>query len=202
MNYWFTSDFHFNHKRICEYSHRPFKSVEEMNEKIIDNWNSVVTDDASVFYLGDFAFADSQFIRNTLRRLKGRISFIRGNHDKSLVQFLKGINNYTDLSPRLTYLGDYAEVTINDQPIVLCHYPMITWARKSYGSWMLSGHSHYNLKATRKEETRFGKVLDVGVDGNNFMPYSFEELEKIMDNKPIMSSLDVLQDHHSRKEED
>ena len=36
---WFTSDTHFFHDKIVEYSQRPFASVEEMNEELIARWN-------------------------------------------------------------------------------------------------------------------------------------------------------------------
>ena len=196
---YFSSDYHLNHKRICEYSRRPFNTVEEMNETIIKNHNDIVKPNDTLYFLGDFAFGNSEFIRNTLRRLNGRISFVIGNHDRSLKQFLKGITNYPDIAKRVINLGDYHEVTINKQPIVLCHYPMSVWSRKHYGSWCLSGHSHYNLPATRKESTMFGKILDVGVDGNNFKPYLFDEIKLIMDKKPITSTYTELQDHHKEK---
>ena len=170
-----------------------------MNEAIIKNWNTKIKPADTTYFLGDYAFADAGFIANTLRRLNGKILMVAGNHDKPLKQFFKGISSHTDLKDRVTFLGDYHEVTINEQPIVLSHYPMLVWSRKHYGSWCLAGHSHYNLKATRKEATAFGKVLDVGVDGNNFMPYSFDEIDTIMDNKPIHSTYEDLQDHHVAK---
>ena len=51
----FTSDTHFNHTNIIQYCQRPFKSTDEMNEAMIDNWNSVVGEDDTVFHLGDFS---------------------------------------------------------------------------------------------------------------------------------------------------
>lgn len=50
----FTSDTHFNHTNIIRFCERPFERVDEMNEKLIDNWNSVVSPEDFVFHLGDF----------------------------------------------------------------------------------------------------------------------------------------------------
>src|ERR1017187_8378616 len=55
MATWFTADQHFGHKRIIELSGRPFGSVEEMNEAVVDRWNAVVAPDDLVWVLGDFA---------------------------------------------------------------------------------------------------------------------------------------------------
>ena len=53
----FTSDTHFCHANVVEYSERPFRDVDEMNETLIHNWNEVVPKDGIVFHLGDFCFA-------------------------------------------------------------------------------------------------------------------------------------------------
>lgn len=52
---WFTSDLHLNHSKIIEYCNRPFSNIEEMNEMLINNWNSVVKPKDIVFCLGDIA---------------------------------------------------------------------------------------------------------------------------------------------------
>ena len=53
----FTSDTHFGHNNIIKFCKRPWKTTEEMNEALIERWNSVVKPDDIVFHLGDFAFA-------------------------------------------------------------------------------------------------------------------------------------------------
>jgi calcineurin-like phosphoesterase family protein len=75
---YFISDTHFHHANIIKYCERPFSSVEEMNESLIKNWNSVVRHDDKVYHLGDVVFGKS---RGVIERLNGKISVIAGNHD-------------------------------------------------------------------------------------------------------------------------
>ena len=84
MARYFTSDHHFYHKNILKYQapHRPFKTVEEMNEVLITRWNQHVTPQDEVYYLGDFAFTSSlDKSKELLQRLHGRKYLIQGNHD-------------------------------------------------------------------------------------------------------------------------
>ena len=74
-NIFFISDTHFNDRNILIYARQQFKSLEEMNELIISNWNSVVKERDIVYHLGDFG--DYSF----LDRLNGEIIIIKGNHD-------------------------------------------------------------------------------------------------------------------------
>lgn len=62
MNIFFTSDTHFGHNNIIKLSNRPFSSVEEMNEGLIERWNDVVGAEDIVYHLGDFSLK----IRNSM----------------------------------------------------------------------------------------------------------------------------------------
>lgn len=42
---YFISDTHFEHENVIKYCKRPFSDIRKMNETLISNWNSVVSDD-------------------------------------------------------------------------------------------------------------------------------------------------------------
>lgn len=173
-NVWISSDWHLFHKNIIKYSKRPFENIEEMNFSIIENWNSCVGENDICFFLGDFAFPSSndeerELIR-IVRSLKGKeIHFINGNHDKKLKQSIKNA---------FTSIRDYCEITVNEQFIVMSHYPFLSWNKSFYNSWMLHGHCHGNLK-----EDLHSKREDVGIDCWNYSPVSFSQLKQKMDSK-------------------
>ena len=77
---WLTSDLHFGHKNILKFCKRPWDTVEEMDEGLIQNWNRVVGKDDLVFDLGDFAFASNSKWKDLLSQLNGHHYFILGNH--------------------------------------------------------------------------------------------------------------------------
>lgn len=81
INTWFCSDHHFGHKNILEYEKeaRPFSSVEEMNETIIERHNNVVKPQDTVYFLGDFAFGKKNI--ELAGRMNGKKRLVMGNHD-------------------------------------------------------------------------------------------------------------------------
>ena len=79
MEMFFTGDHHFGHANIIKYCNRPFNSVEEMDEMLIDEWNYVVNPDDIVYHLGDIAFSMNE-LDKIIRRLNGTIYIIPGNH--------------------------------------------------------------------------------------------------------------------------
>lgn len=163
----FTADTHFGYENIIFYTKRPFKDREEMNQKLIENWNKVVGKNDVVYHLGDFAFGNFRFIKEIRHRLNGKIHLILGNHDYR--------NNIDMLKSVFASISDMKEIYIEEyqQLFVLCHYPMRTWHGSHNGSIQLYGHSHGTLLSLPGQ-------MDVGVDSNNFKPLSIEEvIEKI-----------------------
>jgi calcineurin-like phosphoesterase family protein len=79
---WFTADLHLGHDRIRDLAKRPFGSVEEMNEVIIERFNAVVGVNDTVWMLGDVAMGQIRETLPMLGRLKGHKYLVAGNHDK------------------------------------------------------------------------------------------------------------------------
>lgn len=167
-NHYFTSDTHYGHARVIEYSKRPFTNVDEMDEIMIERWNAVVRPGDLVYHLGDFAFTNAERAIAIARQLRGQKYLIFGNHDKRLRNDPKFLGNWI-------WAKDLTQIQIGDQRITLCHYAMRTWASAHHGAWQLYGHSHGTLA-----ENPHAKSTDVGVDCWNFAPVSFDVLRERM----------------------
>lgn len=184
---YFTSDLHLGHKNILKYQPaRPWKNIDEMNNAIVDNWNSVVTPQDEVYVIGDFAFMQPTDTVNILRRMNGQKYLIKGNHDaidSSEVRECFGwIKDFYELN---VDLGD-----VHKQKIVMCHYAFRVWNKSHHGSWNLYGHSHGSLPPE-------GKQLDVGIDATilyhkwfgsdfgvkPFTPVSLDQVKLILDSR-------------------
>lgn len=88
-NIWVISDTHFSHTNIIKYCDRPFENSNEMNEYIIEKWNSVVKPEDKVYHLGDvYMGGDRRDVSSLLRRLHGHKRLILGNHDNGKDQLL------------------------------------------------------------------------------------------------------------------
>jgi len=163
MNY-FTSDTHFNHENCIIYCDRPFENSNEMNEVIIDNWNSRVNKKDTVYHLGDFGFGD---VSKIVKRLNGKIVLCLGDHDKSALSCKELFEKVTPL----------LNTKLGNTYITLCHWQMKVWAKSHYNSWNLYGHSH-------NKSTPEGKSFDVGVDCWDFKLLSQDQVTDIMSDRP------------------
>ena len=173
----FTSDTHFNHTNIIRFCDRPFGSTEEMNEKLIGNWNSVVGPDDIVFHLGEFCLGGSAEWTKVLDRLNGKIYLIIGNHDlKNMKQGFTG---------RFEHVAMEMRIEIGKQKIYLNHYPFLCFEGGYKDVWQLFGHVHTRKNNTGIDAGRlqylYPTQYDVGVDNNDFMPVSFEQVKKIIE---------------------
>ena len=176
MTVYFTSDTHFLHENICKYCNRPFSSLKEMEEHLVDSWNSRVNGGDIIYHLGDFSLSygkkSTKDIDKILSRLNGQKFLIIGNHDRKEV--------YDNARWTKTFYYHEIKACVGEKinrKIVLSHYSFRTWNQMHYGSYMLFGHSHNTLTDIE------GRSMDVGVDACNYAPISLcevvDKLERI-----------------------
>lgn len=155
----FTSDTHFGHANSLKHG-RPFSSVEEMDETIIERWNAKVGPKDTVYHLGDVAFRNKTPVDDYLRRLNGIKYLIIGNHDPYT----------TEMSDQWAGTSMLMHIKLDKQLVVLCHFPLERWDQSHRGSIHLHGHEHGALPGNHQR-------IDVGADCWNYEPVSLDEIK-------------------------
>ena len=112
---WITSDTHFNSAGgVLKYLRKEFQTTEEMNTALIEEWNTVVAPQDTVYHLGDFAEGEEYSeIERIIKQLHGKIIFTPGNHDYG--EKIKLYARYFEVEGR-----------IQDEEIIMTHYPIFT----------------------------------------------------------------------------
>jgi len=180
---WIFSDPHFGHKNIAlgtsnwddKKRCRNFINPEIMDSTIINNINERVDYNDILICLGDWCFAGNDKVAEYRNRIVCKtIHLVLGNHDKN-------IRDSENLQNCFTSVRDYLEINIDEHHVVMQHFPIESWNRMHRGSFHLFGHQHLpsNLKI------KSGRKMDIGLDGNDFKPYSWSEIYKILKGNSI-----------------
>lgn len=162
MTIYFTSDSHLFHKNVLDFENRPYSTTEKMTEGMINQWNEQVDDNDIIYHLGDLSLGNLEQTISALKRLKGKIILIKGNHDKS-----KHYKKITKLGLLHEYHPVGIELKHNKQHMWLTHYPMEIGLRPR--KWSVSGHIHSN-------DSTWDNQINVGVDSPHFKHKPFGEL--------------------------
>ena len=167
---YFTSDLHLGHQNIIRLCNRPFSSVEEMDATLIHNWNKKVHRKDIVYILGDLMFRNEKAPEEYLQQLKGRKHLLLGNHDNRWIKDCH-LSLYFESVERLDFISD------GKRKLTLCHYPLMSWPHIQT-SFMVFGHIHNNTDADYWPLIAHSpRMLNAGVDINNYEPVTFEEME-------------------------
>lgn len=198
-NTFFTSDEHHGHRNALlgwgnVQAARPFGSLEEMTEGLIDRHNAVVKRGDKVYHNGDMfwrTFGAAAAVQ-VMKRLNGQHFYIYGNHDE--------VFSDSDLCEQFIWLRIREKIspdkTLAPHGIVLDHFAGRVWDGSHRGTYQLFGHSHGALDTYEPYLLSF----DVGVDSNNYTPVSLEEVHKRMqqriDAKAYQDALDKMHREH------
>ncbi len=175
MNY-YISDLHFGHKNVIKLVGRPYACLEEMDEDLINKWNTRVKRNDTVYIVGDLVFENND-PELYLPRLSGRKILVVGNHDE------KWLRNNAECAKYFTAIADYMTTIVGDRRITFCHYPMYEWKNsRKIGSnkvgYHIYGHIHNDTSDKYKPLFMLPHSFNAGADINGFMPVTFEELVK------------------------
>lgn len=204
---WFTSDTHFQHKKIFKHCPKRLELLKDVSEDnllsehdkmLIDIWNSNINKKDIVYHLGDFSFANAEENKKLLGRLNGEKFLIIGNHDKSsvgLTGYFKQIIHIKEVMFKKNNFPFLKE----DLYIVMSHFPMLTWNRKHYGAVHLHGHEHGHIDM--HNFVNYDLRFDVGLDSHlsNFRPLSLEDVNRLVERKTTGYSIASYIERYKRQ---
>ena len=181
MTTFITSDLHINHARILDYQPNraaKWKSVEEMNEGIIDYWTHTVRPNDELFVVGDLMMGHHSFMEDFLKRMTGKVHLVLGNHDFR-------IRKNPEWHKYFERVDQYREIRVGATKVCLMHFPIAFWNQAYQGSVHFHGHLHCHPSGLQ------GRIKDVGIDGHPNL--EFHVLDDLVTE---MMSISITRDHH------
>lgn len=171
MNIWLTSDLHFMHDKPFLYEPRGFTSITEMNEAIVERWNSVVQPNDLIYNLGDIALNDVDRAIHYIRLLNGFQHLIKGNHDSN--NKVKEIYSRCD---NIACIGWATAIKYHKLNIYLSHYPTLTsnYDDKSFRQHVICMHGHTHSQE-KWQDLNNPFLYNVALDAHNCYPVNIEE---------------------------
>lgn len=142
----YIADWHYSHANCVHFDNRPFKNVEEMNEALITNWNSVVSPGDTVYVLGDMFWCKTTEAIAVMDKLNGQKILVQGNHDRV---------HDAQFRSKFVKIDEYMEIKDGDRNVVLCHYPIPCFKNHFYHWYHLYGHVHTSFEANMMEHQKY-----------------------------------------------
>lgn len=173
---WFSSDLHLGHNRSFIYEPRGFTSVDEHDETIINNWNSIIEEEDEVYILGDLMLNDNEKGIQNLLRLNGKKHIVLGNHDTDTRVALYREHITTDIkhANKINYKGYH---------FYLSHFPTITSniEKESLKQCTCNLHGHTHDKRKFYKDIPF--IYNVALDAHNNFPVLLDDIIEDMENE-------------------
>lgn len=166
MAIWVTSDWHFCHNQNFIYEPRNCQSVDEMNQTILTNHNTLVSDDDEVYVLGDLTLNDVEKGLELISQMKGKLHIVCGNHDTAA-----RIEKYKEL-PNVVSVNNMEIIKYKKWTWVLSHWPTIVGNFDDPAPiYNLHGHTHSNDKFS------YDKCYSVNPEAHNNKPVLLDDIK-------------------------
>jgi len=178
---YFISDQHWGHKAIIWMEKRPFSDVNEMNQYMIDAWNSVVTNEDTVYHIGDLSYKlNPKYLKNNiLSKLNGEKHLIIGNHDERILNTIKDSFKTINYYGKLSY-----KYNDKEYKFVMFHNPIYSWNGIWRGTIHICGHTH--TKSRKYFENHPGRIINVSAELLNYKPISIVDIIDRVGNKKVI----------------
>lgn len=119
----YIADLHFGYANIIKLDNHLFADVEEMEERLIKNWNSAVRNSDTTYILGDFCCGKEPEWKRLLPQLRGNKALIWGNHylqsmSAELRRLFQDVKDYKEIRAPIDEAGFIAEVRARVAPSI------------------------------------------------------------------------------------
>jgi calcineurin-like phosphoesterase family protein len=165
-NMYVIADTHFSHARIIKIAGRPFHSVQEMDNTILENINRVVERNDTLIHLGDVGLCPKDKMQWCLAQIRCRNKIlIMGNHDRAR-------------SPQAWRELGFKEVSlwpiIYDEWYIMCHEPLYLEVNSPFA--VIHGHTHQN-SYTDPEKAHY---FNASVERIGYEPVLLDEIKEML----------------------
>lgn len=177
---WVISDTHLFHSNILNFKDKDgvrfrgelFDNVGQMNECMLENWNSVVKQGDIVYHLGDVFMGDKEDFKKLWPKFNGSKRLIVGNHDD--IKFLSSGGFFAKVQmwrmfPEFGLM--FSHVPLHDSGLLRQTDRTKVWPDGCETLLNVHGHIH-------QHDSPEGPYRNVSVEKINYTPVNIEELRK------------------------
>ena len=164
MSQFFTADLHFGHNNVINFTYpdgtkcRPYDSVEDMEDAMVQAHNEIVKPTDKVYMLGDIAFNARGLEK--VKQMNGIKILVKGNHDQ-----LK-LNKYVDV------FKDVRGCHVMNG-LVFTHIPIHV---DQLGRFGCNVHGHLHGSKVMQGDKIDPRFLCVSVEHTDLKPLEFEDM--------------------------
>ena len=166
----FIGDLHLGHEGMIRFVDkdgkkiRPFGSIQEHDEALIANINSLVKPEDRLYFLGDVVINRKHLPQ--IDRINGRKKLLYGNHD---------IFSYKDYAP---YFDDMCAYRIYPKmSLIMSHIPVHPCQLEHRFKFNVHGHLHSNLVLGGKHPmTPDERYINICPEHTGMMPVSMDDI--------------------------
>ncbi len=168
------SDLHMGHENILTFKKpntdeplRPFKTMDEMHDTIISNWNKTVRPKDRVFVLGDAVWNPEGL--DLMQLMNGIKILVKGNHDHKLTIY-KYMEVFNDIH------GAFVKHGVSGKKIIMTHVPIHPQSLNTRFDFNVHGHLHSEYITQHNNMSPDLRYINVSCEQLNYTPAHLRDL--------------------------